>query len=166
MPYWKPWYHRLMTWKKETSSGKTQSILHFSFKHTDKQASKLMMILLNNQEKVFFFQKKINSKHHRLIPKSLTAFSEFSNIAWEVLCECYAVDDKKTSDLLMMPQASWDGLTCIDIAVYSDNKRFLSHTACQSLLNNIWMGNLSTANSAILVRHHESFTCLFIWTLT
>ncbi|KAK3091760.1 hypothetical protein FSP39_022436 [Pinctada imbricata] len=69
-----------------------------------------------------------------------------------------AVDDKKTSDLLMMPQASWDGLTCIDIAVYSDNKRFLSHTACQSLLNNIWMGNLSTANSAILKTIYTLYT--------
>ena len=33
--------------------------------------------------------------------------------------------------------------TILMLAVEADNKSFIAHAACQTLLNNIWMGRLS-----------------------
>ena len=40
------------------------------------------------------------------------------------------------------------------IAVKADNKEFISQTACQSLLNTIWMGKMMQENGTWRVRFH------------
>lgn len=61
--------------------------------------------------------------------------------------ECYAVDEKRAKDLLVRELGNWGNATCVLIAVQADNKRFISQTACQALLNNIWMGKMLQENS-------------------
>ena len=73
--------------------------------------------------------------------------SKFSNLAWDVLSECQSVDDKKTHDCLLKEHEHWNKAKCIDIATQTDNRRFMSHNACQTLINNIWMGNLVDTHS-------------------
>jgi transient receptor potential cation channel subfamily M protein 2 len=65
-----------------------------------------------------------------------------------VLSECYSTDEKKAQDLLVREQTNWGDTTCMLIAVKADNKVFISQTACQSLLNSIWMGKLAQDNSS------------------
>ena len=63
-----------------------------------------------------------------------------------MLSECYATDDQKAQDLLVRELIHWGDATCILIAVKADNKDFISQTACQSLLNSIWMGKMMQEN--------------------
>lgn len=64
-----------------------------------------------------------------------------------VLTECYASDEKMALQLLVQQRENWGRTSCILIAVNADNKRFISQTACQSLLSNIWMGEMNNNNS-------------------
>ncbi|XP_060580659.1 transient receptor potential cation channel subfamily M member-like 2 isoform X2 [Ruditapes philippinarum] len=73
---------------------------------------------------------------------------EWSELAVGVLSECYSTDEKKAQDLLVREQTNWGDTTCMLIAVKAENKVFISQTACQSLLNSIWMGKLAQDNSS------------------
>ncbi|KAK3101394.1 hypothetical protein FSP39_003210, partial [Pinctada imbricata] len=70
----------------------------------------------------------------------------FSDLAISVLNECYEIDEIKTQNLLVREIEHWGRVTCVLIAVESDNRHFIAQTACQQLLNNVWMGNLSLDN--------------------
>ncbi|KAK6180329.1 hypothetical protein SNE40_012504 [Patella caerulea] len=76
---------------------------------------------------------------------------EFENLAIGVLNSCYEKDENKAQDLLIRELPNWGETTCVLMAVQSDNKRFISQTACQTLLNSIWMGKLSSHNSILRI---------------
>ena len=82
-------------------------------------------------------------------------YSEFEDLAVGVLNSCYMHDEQKAQDLLIREMNNWGRATCVLIAVQADNKRFISQTACQSLLNSIWMGKMSQDNGLIRVSHSE-----------
>ncbi|XP_011433265.3 transient receptor potential cation channel subfamily M member-like 2 isoform X3 [Magallana gigas] len=82
---------------------------------------------------------------------------EFSNLAIAVLNECYDVEEKKAQNLLIRELEHWGAATCVLLAVESNNKKFISQTACQTLLNNVWMGNLSLDNQLL-----QLLLCVFI----
>lgn len=77
----------------------------------------------------------------------ITNSSEFEDLAIGVLNKCYSVNEHRGQDLLIREMPNWGNATCVLIALQADNKRFISQTACQSLLNSIWMGSLSQDNS-------------------
>lgn len=79
------------------------------------------------------------------------ASREFSNLAIAVLNECYDVEEKKAQNLLIRELEHWGAATCVLLAVESNNKKFISQTACQTLLNNVWMGHLSLDNQMLQV---------------
>ncbi|XP_070175133.1 transient receptor potential cation channel subfamily M member-like 2 [Littorina saxatilis] len=74
---------------------------------------------------------------------------EFEALAIGVINNCYVHDEQKAQDLLIREMKNWGKATCVLIAVQADNKRFVSQTACQSLLNSIWMGKMSQDNGLI-----------------
>ncbi|KAL8563213.1 hypothetical protein ACOMHN_053960 [Nucella lapillus] len=74
---------------------------------------------------------------------------EFENLAIGVINSCYSHHEQKAQDLLIREMINWGKATCVLIAVQADNKRFISQTACQSLLNSIWMGKMSQDNGLI-----------------
>jgi len=76
----------------------------------------------------------------------------------DVLNECYEVDEKKAQDLLVRELDHWGCVTCVLIAVETDNKQFISQTACQSLLNSVWMGKLSADNGTAKVMFTGALT--------
>lgn len=82
---------------------------------------------------------------------------EFSNLAIAVLNECYDVEEKKAQNLLIRELEHWGAATCVLLAVESNNKKFISQTACQTLLNNVWMGHLSLDNQML-----QLLLCVFI----
>ena len=77
--------------------------------------------------------------------------SEWSNLAIGVLSKCNSTCEKKTHNLLVRELTNWGHSTCMLIAVKSDNKDFISQPACQSLLNRVWMGEMSQENSTLKV---------------
>ena len=67
---------------------------------------------------------------------------EFLDLALALLEECYVYDDDLTSQLLTYELHQWSKQTCLSIAVNSGAKTFVSHNACQLLINDLWMGGL------------------------
>ena len=64
--------------------------------------------------------------------------------------ECYAADEKKAQLLLVRELPSC--ATILMLAVEADNKNFIAHAACQSLLNNIWRGRMAPEVGSLRVR--------------
>ncbi|XP_062614395.1 transient receptor potential cation channel subfamily M member-like 2 isoform X2 [Saccostrea cucullata] len=92
------------------------------------------------------------------LAKKLKANSlEFSDLAIAVLNECYDVEEKKAQNLLIRELEHWGAATCVLLAVESNNKKFISQTACQTLLNNVWMGHLSLDNQML-----QLLLCVFV----
>ncbi|XP_076456247.1 transient receptor potential cation channel subfamily M member-like 2 isoform X2 [Babylonia areolata] len=74
---------------------------------------------------------------------------EFEDLGIGVINSCYSHDEQKAQDVLVRELNNWGKATCVLIAVQADNKRFISQTACQTLLNSIWMGKMSQDNGLI-----------------
>jgi len=86
----------------------------------------------------------INTIHYKLNK------SEFANLAIGLLEKCYKEDDQLTHQLLTYDLINWSHWTCLSLAVSSNLKEFLSHTVCQTLLNNLWMGGMKIRKHIIL----------------
>ena len=69
-------------------------------------------------------------------------YSEFSNLAIELLDYCYKTDDDLTEELLTYELDTWSKQTCLSLAVAAVHREFLAHTCCQLLLTDLWMGGL------------------------
>ncbi|XP_013398789.1 transient receptor potential cation channel subfamily M member 2 [Lingula anatina] len=71
----------------------------------------------------------------------------YEEIACGVLNECHLSDEARASqELLIRELPNYGNSTCLQLAVEGDNKTFISHACCQSLLNQIWMGKMSHKN--------------------
>ncbi|KAI8496653.1 Transient receptor putative cation channel sub M member 2 [Branchiostoma belcheri] len=82
---------------------------------------------------------------------------KFEDLALGVLNECWGDDKLQTQLLLVRELYLWGELTCLRIAISGNHLKFIAHSACQALLNNIWMGKLALDTSLIRL-----FTCIFI----
>ncbi|XP_075245141.1 transient receptor potential cation channel subfamily M member-like 2 isoform X2 [Convolutriloba macropyga] len=71
----------------------------------------------------------------------------YEELAIGILNQCQEDNDEQTQKILIREQPSFAKLTCIDLAVVADSKRFIAQTGCQSLLNSIWMGRMQPYNS-------------------
>ncbi|XP_063716344.1 transient receptor potential cation channel subfamily M member-like 2 isoform X3 [Symsagittifera roscoffensis] len=72
---------------------------------------------------------------------------EYEALAIGILNQCQEDNDDQTQKILIREQPSFGKLTCIDLAVVADSKRFIAQTGCQGLLNSIWMGRMQPYNS-------------------
>ncbi|CAH1241485.1 TRPM2 [Branchiostoma lanceolatum] len=82
---------------------------------------------------------------------------KFEELALGVLNECWGEDELRTQLLLVRELYLWGELTCLRIAISGNHLNFIAHSACQALLNNIWMGKMALDTSIIRL-----FTCIFI----
>ena len=85
--------------------------------------------------------------------------SEYEELSIGILNQCHEDNDEQTQKILIREQPSFGKLTCIDLAVVADSKRFIAQTGCQSLLNSIWNGRMQPYNSRTSVSFHNSFMC-------
>ncbi|CAL4164580.1 unnamed protein product, partial [Meganyctiphanes norvegica] len=72
---------------------------------------------------------------------------EFENLALEVLVYCYQQDDYRTHQLLTYELKNWSKQTCLSLAVAVNHRALLSHSCCQILLADLWLGGLRTRKS-------------------
>lgn len=80
--------------------------------------------------------------------------SEWSNLAVGTLSEIQKDAHYLwlTADVLARKLNMWAHSSCINIADETDNKEFISHTACQSYLSDIWHGDINGIPMLLLVR--------------
>ena len=69
-------------------------------------------------------------------------FREFSQLALDLLEQCYKTDDVFTQHLLTYELDHWSDQTCLSLAVCANHKELIAHTCCQILLTEMWMGAL------------------------
>ncbi|XP_056143256.1 transient receptor potential cation channel subfamily M member 4a isoform X2 [Lampris incognitus] len=66
----------------------------------------------------------------------------FENLAHDVFSACYQSSESRTFTLLIRKSPVWSGATCLQMATAADARLFFSHDGVQSLLSQIWWGDM------------------------
>ncbi|KAL3837308.1 hypothetical protein ACJMK2_022674, partial [Sinanodonta woodiana] len=82
---------------------------------------------------------------------------EFMDIATQVLDRCHRSSEDIARVILTGDLLQWEKVSCILIAMKTNNETFISSTACQELFNDVWMGNLTQENGIL-----KLLICMFI----
>ncbi len=69
-------------------------------------------------------------------------------MAIEILDKCYKIDWEQTFLILTRKIKTFNGRTCLDLALESDSLYFLSHISSQKLMDFIWAGHIHKSNSS------------------
>lgn len=67
---------------------------------------------------------------------------KFENLAQDVFSECYQSSENRAFTLLIRKSPVWGGATCLQMATAADARLFFSHDGVQSLLSQIWWGDM------------------------
>ncbi|XP_045910552.1 transient receptor potential cation channel subfamily M member 2 isoform X2 [Micropterus dolomieu] len=63
-----------------------------------------------------------------------------------VFSECHRSDEERAQKLLVRASPFWGKTTCLRLALEADDKSFIAQSGVQSLLTQIWCGELSVVN--------------------
>ncbi|XP_060883276.1 transient receptor potential cation channel subfamily M member 4a [Labrus mixtus] len=66
----------------------------------------------------------------------------FEHLAQDVFGECYQNSESCSFTLLIRTSPVWGGATCLQMATTADARHFFSHDGVQSLLSQIWWGDM------------------------
>uniref|UniRef100_A0A8C6PMY1 Transient receptor potential cation channel, subfamily M, member 4a n=1 Tax=Nothobranchius furzeri TaxID=105023 RepID=A0A8C6PMY1_NOTFU len=67
---------------------------------------------------------------------------KFENLANDVFAECYQSSESRSFTLLIKKSPVWGGATCLQMAIVADARHFFSHDGVQTLLSQIWWGDM------------------------
>ncbi|XP_040919383.1 transient receptor potential cation channel subfamily M member 4a [Toxotes jaculatrix] len=67
---------------------------------------------------------------------------KFEKLALDVFGECYQNSENRAFTLLIRQSPVWGGATCLQMATAADARLFFSHDGVQSLLSQIWWGDM------------------------
>ena len=68
--------------------------------------------------------------------------SIFETYAIEFVRCSYSYDKHRTCELIIRQVKLYGDVTCLQMAIVADNKKFLHEDACQALLTNIWFDKI------------------------
>ncbi|XP_062381677.1 transient receptor potential cation channel subfamily M member 4-like [Sardina pilchardus] len=66
----------------------------------------------------------------------------FENLAYGVFSKCYESSESRSFTLLIRKSPVWGAATCLQMAMAADARVFFSHDGVQSLLSQIWWGDM------------------------
>ncbi|KAI5609738.1 transient receptor potential cation channel, subfamily M, member 4a [Silurus asotus] len=66
----------------------------------------------------------------------------FENLAHDMFSKCYESSESRSFILLKKKSLVWGGTTCLKMAMEADARLFFSHDGVQSLLSQIWWGDM------------------------
>ncbi|KAJ0015913.1 hypothetical protein NQD34_014203 [Periophthalmus magnuspinnatus] len=67
---------------------------------------------------------------------------KFENLAHDIFSSCYRSDESRSFTLLIRKSSVWGGTTCLQMGMSADARLFFSHDGVQSLLSQIWWGDM------------------------
>ncbi|XP_020779831.2 transient receptor potential cation channel subfamily M member 4-like [Boleophthalmus pectinirostris] len=76
----------------------------------------------------------------KLSMKELT--QKFEYLAHDIFSSCYRSDESRSFTLLIRKSSVWGGTTCLQMGMSADARLFFSHDGVQSLLSQIWWGDM------------------------
>ncbi|XP_026064209.1 transient receptor potential cation channel subfamily M member 4 [Carassius auratus] len=68
----------------------------------------------------------------------------FENLAHDVFSECYQSNESRSFKLLIRQSTVWGSATCLQMATAADARLFFSHDGVQTLLSEIWWGDMDS----------------------
>ncbi|TRY59938.1 hypothetical protein DNTS_017602 [Danionella cerebrum] len=68
----------------------------------------------------------------------------FENLAHDVFSECYQSNEERSFKLLIKQSPVWGSATCLQMATAADARLFFSHDGVQTLLSEIWWGDMDS----------------------
>lgn len=90
--------------------------------------------------------------------------SEFGQLAVDVLDCAFRQNEQMAMKLLTSEMEAWSHFTCLQMAVSSCHRPFVSHSCTQTLLTDLWTGPLNMRkNSFLKVQFMQlfMFRCMF-----
>ncbi|XP_077959776.1 transient receptor potential cation channel subfamily M member 4-like [Gasterosteus aculeatus] len=66
----------------------------------------------------------------------------FENLAHDMFSSCYRSNESRSFTLLIRKSTVWGGTTCLQMGMSADARLFFSHDGVQSLLSQIWWGDM------------------------
>ncbi len=76
--------------------------------------------------------------------------SEFGQLAVDVLDCAFRQNEQMAMKLLTSEMEAWSHFTCLQMAVSSCHRPFVSHSCTQTLLTDLWMGPLNMRKNSFL----------------
>lgn len=76
--------------------------------------------------------------------------SEFGQLAVDVLDSAFRQNEQMAMKLLTSEMEAWSHFTCLQMAVSSCHKPFVSHSCTQTLLTDLWTGPLNMRKNSFL----------------
>ncbi|XP_061519985.1 transient receptor potential cation channel subfamily M member 4-like [Phycodurus eques] len=67
---------------------------------------------------------------------------KFENLAHDIFSSCYRSNESRSFTLLIRKSPVWGGTTCLQMGMGADARLFFSHDGVQSLLSQIWWGDM------------------------
>nr|XP_020461959.1 transient receptor potential cation channel subfamily M member 4-like [Monopterus albus] len=67
---------------------------------------------------------------------------KFESLAHDIFSSCYRNNESRSFTLLIRKSPVWSGTTCLQMGVGADARLFFSHDGVQSLLSQIWWGDM------------------------
>lgn len=65
----------------------------------------------------------------------------FQHLALQTLRSCHEMDEILTESLLTKPCPWWGGLSVLQIAITTENRALMAHSACKNIMTRIWRGD-------------------------
>uniref|UniRef100_A0A672JSX3 Histidine rich calcium binding protein n=1 Tax=Salarias fasciatus TaxID=181472 RepID=A0A672JSX3_SALFA len=84
----------------------------------------------------------------------------FENLAHDVFGSCYRSNESRSFTLLIRKSPVWGGTTCLQMGMGADARLFFSHDGVQSLLSQIWWGDMK--RNTEVWKHILTFFCPFL----
>ncbi|KAL8573882.1 hypothetical protein ACOMHN_029330 [Nucella lapillus] len=63
---------------------------------------------------------------------------QFQNLAIQTVRSCHSMDEVKTELLLTKPCEWWGNLSVLQLAIITENREFMTQTACRNIMTRIW----------------------------
>lgn len=76
--------------------------------------------------------------------------SEFGQLAVDVLDSAFRQNEQMAMKLLTSEMEAWSHFTCLQMAVSSCHRPFVSHSCTQTLLTDLWTGPLNMRKNSFL----------------
>ncbi|TDH13356.1 hypothetical protein EPR50_G00056750, partial [Perca flavescens] len=96
------------------------------------------------------FEARQSSMDDNISDRFRTYSLEFGQLAVDVLDRAFRQNEQMAMKLLTSEMEAWSRFTCLQMAVSSSHRPFVSHSCTQTLLTDLWTGSLNMRKNSFL----------------
>uniref|UniRef100_A0A8C7YRL0 non-specific serine/threonine protein kinase n=1 Tax=Oryzias sinensis TaxID=183150 RepID=A0A8C7YRL0_9TELE len=107
------------------------------------------------------FEARLSSMYDNIAEKFKADSLEFGKLAVDVLDCAFRQNGQMAMKLLTSEMEAWSHFTCLQLAVSSCHRPFVSHSCTQTLLTDLWTGPLNMRKNSFMKMSYLCFLMLF-----